>query len=341
MIMLAFLALQTAAAPQPAELRTFQDWTVGCDNGRACQAVSLLPQNVPDGRTLSIRRSPVGDAEPVFSFYRYDNEDLCGARVSADGRPLPVRLIEGPDCTIVHPADAPALLAALRSAAELRMTAPDGSDLGAVSLAGASAAMRVMDEAQQRAGTVTAMVRPGTRPASAVPPPPALPEIRIAPFPQGDTPQIEADRIERLRREIGCAVGDVGGPDEYHAFPLDQGKTLVLLACGSGAYNVTWIPFVAQAERGGRIEIVPALFDAQWAQADGGRAELVNAEWDGGTRAINELSLGRGIGDCGTRSSYGWDGRRFRLLRQASMGECRGARDYITVWRTRVIQPAR
>lgn len=337
-LILAALALQ-AATPQPAELRTFQDWTVGCDNGRYCQAVSLLPENVPDGRTLSIRRAPAGDAEPVLSFYRYDNEDLCGARISADGRPLPVRIIEGPDCTIVHPADAPALLAVLRSAAQISMTGADGRDLGRVSLAGASAALLAMDEAQLRAGTVTALVRPGSRPASAVPSPPVVPEVRLAPFPRGETPSVDDERIARLRRDIGCTIGDVGGPDEYSAVPLDEGKTLILLACGSGAYNVTWMPFVASAGQGGRTEIAPALFDAQWAQADGGRAELINAEWDSGARTISELSLGRGIGDCGTRSLYGWDGQRFRLLRQSSMGECRGARDYITVWRTRVVGP--
>ncbi|MDQ8755831.1 DUF1176 domain-containing protein [Sphingosinicella sp. LHD-64] len=334
MILLA-LALQ-AAAPQPGELRTFQDWTVGCDNGRYCQAVSLVPEGSDDGRSLSVRRNPAADAEPVFSFYRYDDEDLCGAQVSADGRPLPVRILEGPDCTIVHPADVPALLRALRSAAQITVTAADGSDLGRVSLAGASAALLAMDEAQLRTGTVTALVRPGDRPASAVPVPPVVPEIRIAPFPRGETPSVDDARIARLRRDIGCTVGDVGGPDEYRAVPLDEGKTLILLACGSGAYNVTWMPFVASAGQDGRTEIAPALFDAQWAQADGGRAELINAEWDSGARTISELSLGRGIGDCGTRSLYGWDGQRFRLLRQSAMGECRGARDYITVWRTRV-----
>lgn len=332
------LALQ-AAAPQPAELRTFQDWIVGCDNGLACQAVSLLPEDVPDGRNLSVRRGPAGEAEPVFSFWRYDNEDLCGARLSADGRSLPVRLIEGPDCTIVHPADAPALLAALRSARELRMTGADGGDLGIVSLAGASAALLAMDEAQRRTGTVTALVRPGTRPVSAVPAPPALPDVRIAPMARGETPQVDAARLARLRRDTGCTLDEVGGPDEQIAVPLEDGKTLVLLACGSGAYNVTWVPFVATAGRGGRIELAPALFDAQWAQADGGRAELINAQWDGSARTISEFALGRGIGDCGTRSVYGWDGARFRLVRQSVMGECRGARDYITVWRTRVIDP--
>lgn len=340
MILPLLLAFQAAVAPQPAELRTFQDWTVGCDNGLYCQAVSLIPEHGNDGRTLSMRRAPAAGAEPVFSLYKYDDDDLCGATFTADGRPLPVRIIEGPDCTIVHPADAPALLAALRSARELRVTGADGHDYGSISLAGASAALLAMDEAQQRTGTETALVRPGVRPASSVPAPPALPEIRLAPRATGDTPQIDDARIVRLRADTGCAINDVGGPDEYTAVALEDGKTLVLLACGSGAYNVTWIPFVAQTGRGGQIEIAPALFDAPWATGDGGRAELINAEWNGGTRTITDLSLGRGIGDCGSRAAYGWDGRRFRLLRQSVMGECRGAHDYISVWRTRVIDPS-
>ena len=39
-------ALLIAAAPSPGELRTFNDWTVGCDNGRACQAVALLEREL-------------------------------------------------------------------------------------------------------------------------------------------------------------------------------------------------------------------------------------------------------------------------------------------------------
>jgi invasion protein IalB len=37
------LAAAAAVAPQPAQLKGFQDWTVGCDNGRACHAVGLVP----------------------------------------------------------------------------------------------------------------------------------------------------------------------------------------------------------------------------------------------------------------------------------------------------------
>lgn len=332
------LALQ-AAAPQPAELRTFQDWIAGCDNGRACQAVSLADAADENWVTLSLRRTAAGDAEPVISLYAFDNDDYCGATLVADGQRLPVRLIEAAQCTIVHPADAPALIAALRSARELRVLDPAGADLGRVSLAGASAAMLYLDEAQQRIGTATALVRPGSRPASVVPAPPVLPEVRLAAPAPGDTPQVDAARIVELRREAGCTIDEVGGPDDYNAMPLEDGKTLVLLACGSGAYNVTWVPFIAQAGRGGGVDIAIAQFDRQWSLGDAGRPELVNAEWDSSSRLLTEFPRGRGLGDCGTRSTYGWDGARFRLVRQSTMGECRGAYDYITVWRTRVVRP--
>ncbi|NRD90676.1 hypothetical protein C8024_16325 [Sphingopyxis sp. BSNA05] len=40
----ATLAAATAQPPvQPGEIRTFRDWSVGCDNSGNCQAVSLVP----------------------------------------------------------------------------------------------------------------------------------------------------------------------------------------------------------------------------------------------------------------------------------------------------------
>lgn len=54
--MLMMLAAGAALAPQPGKLRTIADWSVGCDNGRACQAVALLPANILEGATLTLTR---------------------------------------------------------------------------------------------------------------------------------------------------------------------------------------------------------------------------------------------------------------------------------------------
>src|SRR4051812_38596313 len=50
-------AAAAGAAPHPSELKLFKDWTVGCDNVRACQAVALLhDQAADDGLTMSLSR---------------------------------------------------------------------------------------------------------------------------------------------------------------------------------------------------------------------------------------------------------------------------------------------
>ena len=63
MLLLALLAAAVSpqqAVPRPGELKTFRDWTVGCDNGRACHATSLMPEGeIADSPlTMSIKRGP-------------------------------------------------------------------------------------------------------------------------------------------------------------------------------------------------------------------------------------------------------------------------------------------
>ena len=71
---------------------------------------------------------------------------------------------------------------------------------------------------------------------------------------------------------------------------------------------------------------------------DEGKPMLINAGWDQERGLLTSFSKGRGLGDCGTLSEYAWDGRAFRLVEQAEMGECRGSTDYITTWRARVVR---
>ena len=48
MITLLLAAAAASAAPQPGEIKTYGDWTVGCDNGWRCQAGSLFPEPQED-----------------------------------------------------------------------------------------------------------------------------------------------------------------------------------------------------------------------------------------------------------------------------------------------------
>jgi hypothetical protein len=335
MIIVALLA--AAAAPQPAELKTFQDWTVGCDNGAACHAVALMPEDWPeDGLTMSVRRGPGPNAQPVVAFEL--GTDSNAASVSADGKRLAVRLVGAEGQIRVAPADTAAMIGALRSAGTLRLNAADGKPLGTVSLKGASAALLYMDEKQRRTGTATALVRPGARPVGALASPPPLPVVVARPLSSARPLALTAAGLQALRKKHGCTIDEVGGPEEAESAALGPSETLLLLSCGSGAYNFSSVPFVLRRVRGAvRSEI--AAFDVRpgwWAEE--GKPILVNAGWDKESGLLTSFAKGRGIGDCGTTSAYAWDGRSFRLVEQAEMGECRGSLDYITTWRATVVR---
>jgi hypothetical protein len=327
------LLLAAAAAPQPTALKTFQDWTVGCDNGRACHAVALVPENWPDDAlTMSVRREPGAAAQPVVAFDL--GADSNAAAVSADGKRLTVRLVGAEGETRVAPADTAAMIGALRSAGQLRLATADGKALGIVSLKGASAALLYMDQQQRRVGTATALVRPGSRPPGNLSTPP-LPVVTAPPVSRAPPLALSAAALRALRAKHGCTIDEVGGPDEIETAALTAGATLLLLACGSGAYNVSYVPFIVR--RGGRAEL--AHFDHRpgwWAEE--GKPMLVNAGWDKERGLLGSFAKGRGLGDCGTTSEYAWDGRAFRLVEQAEMGECRGSTDYIATWRARLVR---
>jgi hypothetical protein len=333
MIATALLAL-AATQPQPAELKTFQDWTVGCDNGAACHAVALMPEDWPnDALTMSVKRGPASADSPVLEIAL--GADSNAAALGADGRRLPVRLVGTEGTTRVAAADTPAMIAVLRSAGRLEVQSADGKPLGTVSLKGASAALLYMDERQRRTGTATALVRPGTRPPDNLSTPPPLAVVAAPPISHARPLALSAAGLEALRRKHGCTIDEVGGPEEAETAALGAAETLLLLACGSGAYNVSYVPFVLH--RGGRSEL--AAFDIRpgwWAEE--GKPILVNAGWDPERGLLTSFSKGRGLGDCGTTADYAWDGRAFRLVEQAEMGECRGSVDYITTWRAQVVR---
>lgn len=330
---LLFAAAAAAASPHPEDLQVYSDWTVGCDNGRACQAVALMPEDMPDGAaTMVVRRDAEAGAAPEIEL---SLEGAAGASLEADGRRLPVRLAGDGSGQRVPAADVPALVAALRTAKTLRIVGRGGASLGTVSLAGASAALLYMDDRQKRVGTVTALVRPGSKPAASVPPPPPVPAVRAVPVPRAAPAPIGAARIAALRKERGCTIDEVGGPDEVETHAIGANQVLILMACGSGAYNVTYIPFVATTA-GGRVRIAPAAFDYDPGWAEGEGPALVNADWDAHKGLLGSYAKGRGLGDCGVISEHAWDGARFRLVELSEMGECRGAIDYITTWRARV-----
>jgi hypothetical protein len=335
--MILFLALAAAAAvPKPTELKLYKDWAVGCDNGLFCHAVGLMPDGQPeDAITMAVERGAEPDARPVIQFVFETGQ---AAALMADGQRLNSRLIVEDGGARVDPADQSAVIAALRSASRMDLLDTKGARIGSLSLAGASAALLFMDDRQHRIGTTSALARPGAAPAGTIPAPAPLPIVKAAPAARGHGLVLSAARVKALRKDRKCEIEDVGGPDEIESYKLDDRRSLLLLACGSGAYNLSSVVLIAEAQ-GGTIKILPAPFDGSQYGADEDSAVLTNAEWSATESLLSSFSKGRGLGDCATVQHYVWDGTRFRLVEQSEMSECRGSTDYIRTWHARVIGP--
>ena len=321
-----WIALAAAAVqPQPGELKTFGDWTVGCDNASSCQAVALVPETEDHDAylLLVVKRDAGPSARPVLTFTT--ERSLPGSfAMRVDGKPV-LRIARASLLPV------PPELADGRRAT---VTDGQGRTLASASLAGAAAAFLYMDERQGRLGTVGALRRKGARPDSAVPAPPPLPRI-VQPRPGSTPPRtLTSPAAARLIGPENAVCEDAHGPVRPRAVRLDATHSLALIEhpCGNGAYNIMSSAFIV--DEAGRA--APARFDvAPGMDGEPGHI-LVNADWNVGALRLTDFVKARGLGDCGGRGAYAWDGARFRLVRQESMGECRGSTDYITTWRAAV-----
>ncbi len=352
MILLSLLLAAAAAqdVPTPSEIHNFHDWVVTCDNGLRCQAVSLVPDE-----TRSAEQS--GTQEEDYPWERYAvlrlergpeaNAPLDIAILDFEG--IPARLVqygsplEGIGFAAiaesewrVQAGDLPEFIQRLYSEKMIVQDA-GGRTIAELAVHGSHGALLYMEERQGRLHTGTSYMRPGNRPASVIPPAPALPVVTVAPRTRERPLAIPAERIAAVRRSNGCLVSEMGGPDEAPAFALGNGRSLILLSCGAGAYNYNSVPLIAWRDgRDIRIEEARLDVEPQEGVDETPRYYLTNAEWDPERRTIHEYAKGRGLGDCGVRSSYAWTGEMFRLVEQEEMSECRGTYFYLTTWRAEV-----
>jgi len=186
------LAAAQDEAPRPG---VYGDWAVECDNGLACTAIGFTanPGEEIGAHLYLTRGAAAGDAPRVeiglgWSEVPQGLKDGDTVRVSVDGPSalaFDATIRRGPESydapeLMFPPARRDAFLAAVTSGTRITLSHA-GANFGTISLKGSSAALRWMDDRQRRAGGVTALVARGPRPASAVPAPPPLPVVRLAP----------------------------------------------------------------------------------------------------------------------------------------------------------------
>jgi hypothetical protein len=325
-------------------MRIFRDWAAGCDNGRACRALSLMAENV-EGWFLRLDRGAAAAAPARLTLMpqseTYPRAGIvrlraAGADVAALTIGQGIRL--GEDGLIIEDRRAVArVLVAMKSAETLELILepkPAGAVVRAsISLAGVNAALLWIDERQRRLDTVTALVLRGDKPASTVPAPPALPLI----VPErttagGPPPEVLPDTIrsEMIRQSAGYCDEDRGGPDSdaKNMVRLGPGLVLASVRCFSGAYNFARAYFLV--EEGPRPVARPALFPRPVEQKEEPDKELTpdnvlwNADFAPNSSEISHFFKGRGIADCGETGVWRWDGHAFQAFSLTEMYSCRG-----------------
>ncbi|MBB3911440.1 DUF1176 domain-containing protein [Sphingomonas desiccabilis] len=313
--------------PKPGETRTFRDWVAGCDNGLACRAVALAPDDeIQPALMLTLDRAAGPGAVPTLQFIGQE-ERLPPLTISVDGTQLAKGGTAANGAVQFEGSDAERIASALGNGRRLTVTGSGGETIGAASLSGAAAALRWIDERQGRAGTSGALVARGNKADAA--PAPALPVIRAAQA-RGEAALLDPARVAAMKREAGCETDrDLGRPQTK---PLGD-RTLVLLPCSSGAYNLMMAVFTV---RDGKH--TPAQFDAPSGMSEDGSPiqNVVDGSFE--NEVLTSFARGRGLGDCGIRQEFVWDGSRFRLSRQEEMPECRGSKVYLPTWRARVVR---
>lgn len=338
-----------APSPSPVaavpEMREFREWRAACDNGNACVAWSGS-----DSGWLRIAIDAGPDAVPTVTAGSWAFGDVDKApetlKLKIDGRDYALR--GGGRETEAQRART--VIAALPASRSLALAS--GAQTADLPSSGISAALLWIDERQGRLNTPTALIRRGDRPASAVPAPPPLPQATPAPaisqrgF-EGAANPLEDDarglklpaNIEGLQAVKDCrAEGNDTLNQAILGARLDGQTVLWGVPCGSGAYNATYVLYLSRPD-GSNVRPAPLPERAPRREGDiGGQGPwLVNPVYDAERRTLTVFPRGRGLGDCGTITTWTWTTGGFALSEERSMGDCWGMTPDVwpTLWRTR------
>lgn len=341
-------ASQGATPPAPLQQR-YGDWTVACDNVRACsaQGYRVLGPDEDEGQSdsqvqaglwLARDAGPQGAAHLQLHLGSRDGQEVPeGSRVDVriggrDFRRLPL------DADL-PPAIAQALVRAMVEAPRMRLSGRDSE--ATVSLQGLKAALLKMDDTQGRVGTVTAWVAKGQATAARVPLAPPLPVLVPAAMPT----RLPADAELVLSRQLvrhpaviqDCYLLQEDPPEadrlpETAIHQIRPKEYLVLMECARAAYQTSYRLW--RVKQGGKaIDVAPEVLpDLQEPALD-----LMNAEFNAGK--LSTWHKGRGLGDCGGNREWVWTASGFALRLANEAPDCNGiygGGPGLTLWQAEV-----
>ncbi|MDD0838544.1 DUF1176 domain-containing protein [Curvibacter sp. HBC61] len=301
-----------AAPPVPKPVQfSHGHWSVLCDNSRTCRAEGYQADEAdPRPVSMLLTRAAGPDTPVQVEWQVYSEPATKGPlRLSVGAVTLTG---QGEGVQTVPAAQVPALLREmLKADAATVRGAQAAAGAWRLSLAGLNAVLLKMDDVQGRVDTPGALVRPGKKPESAVPPAPPVPQLKAAKL--AAPRAADAGLLRPLLAALPTKVmaEECNDSDLYRTqsevVRLTDRQVLLVTPCPQGAYNGTSLLWLANDRPPYQLQLQDA-----------------NGDLDPKTGRVVNSMKGRGLGDCWSQQAWQFDGQAFVLAREASTGECRG-----------------
>lgn len=311
--------------------RDIDDWLLACSNLRVCSVRSVNEDPALAGE-LAMTREPGPKGQVRLLITRIGLEEGLDLRdLEVDDRPIAIPLnwqapADSNSASLDH-GQAVRFIKAVTSGHKLSFGR--GDLRSSISLDGFARSIVGMDEAQGRAGTVTALIQTGVKPASAVPAAIALPVLYAAPAQMPSdlgnqfVAHVRKAQSELLRKK-DCEADPAQQGDV--AYALDDERNLVMLSCYMGAYQASYLVFVAPKttpERAQILSLPKGPIRSGDSPETGG--EFTEAQWDSRSSTLSTDERGRGTGDCGESLSWTYLGKgKWRISEQRALYRCGG-----------------
>lgn len=309
--MLSLAAPVAGLAGQEPVTFSHGDWELVCDNTRTCRAAGYQRDgNASEPVSMRITRA-AGPNTGVEVDLQIDREtDVKGSLRFTVGKSATVSGLQG-DAPSFDAKQVRTLLPALLENEAATVT--DGNrGTWTLSLAGLTAVLLKMDEAQGRVGTPGALVRRGAKPESSVLRPAAVPVVHaVRPPPTRPEDAALAGRIfpflDLAEVKERCNNSADVDARSFEVIRLSGSKVMLSLGCGAGAYNALTLLWTAND----KPPYTPVALKA-------------TGDYDSRQASVTAAFKNRGVGDCWSSETWHFDGTDF--VRTGAVGDdmCRG-----------------
>lgn len=345
--LIAFLAFGYGAGAHAQPGRNapvFDTWSADCASTGVCSSSSLT-RNQSVWVDLRIIRDWQADALPLVRLTTNTVlPDTGTLQIDVDGKTveaLPIEQLREIQSAISSPAGfrplggdgfwypsgavTLALLQALQTGKELTIHLPQPKGAAAaivtVPLSGLTPSLSWLDAQQNRTGTVSAVVTPGTE--AAVDAPHALPILSPDDLPAEVAAIWRANRLcSTLDPAIFASLNPV-------RVPLPDGTSLYVVPCGTpSAHNGSYVVIYAGKDGAARQVHVARMTDKGPIATD----LIYNARWIPAENQLVSYFKGSGIGECGLWNRWAWNGTGLVLLEEASRETCDGIQPDLSKW---------